>query len=207
MSFAPSPAPETQVYQHTYQQHPQQHHQPDLPVSSQPENHARDEYTQDATQISYPPESSSVSLTAEQPPHHHHHIQTDRHMEQPVYEPVFSVVPLYVRGEEHVKAYIQQHFHQEHSPHLVQTHHVQTHHIQPHDAHTHRAMESSASSEPAYSLDPANPLEPTHQPDPSHFQHPQPPNPRAETQRTPSPQPPVEEPIFEAPKAEWDASR
>ncbi|KAL3478726.1 hypothetical protein BJX99DRAFT_245299 [Aspergillus californicus] len=171
--------------------------QPDLPVSSQPENHTRGEYTQDTTQISYPPEPSSVSLTAEQPPHHHH-LQTEHHMERPVYEPVFSVVPLYVRGEEHVKAYIQQHSQREHSPHL------------PQDAYTHRAMESSASSEPAYSLDPSDPanlLEPAHQPDPSHFQHSQLPNPRTEIQWTPSPQPPVEESIFEAPKAEWDASR
>ncbi|KAL4815224.1 hypothetical protein BDW67DRAFT_176513 [Aspergillus spinulosporus] len=106
---------------------------------------------------------------------------TSQHQsEKPFHELVFSVVPQYVRGEEHIRAYIQQQTPQEHSHHGLQPPSVQ---------------EPSVPTEPAHSSE---------QYDSRTLQASVP----IETQRASSPQPSSqEEPIFEAPKAEWDASR
>ncbi|KAL4871554.1 hypothetical protein BDV12DRAFT_183664 [Aspergillus spectabilis] len=144
--------------------------------NTQIEFHAPEEVSHETFQVVHPPESSSVPLLTEQA----HHFQREHHSAQPVYEPVISVVPQYVRGEEHVRAYIQQQPPQEHVSHSVQ----------PSQVHEH-----SVPSEPAHYSGHSD----------SHVPQPQPPT---ETQRAPSPQPPPEEQTtFEAPKAEWDASR
>ncbi|KAL6233437.1 hypothetical protein BDW75DRAFT_232013 [Aspergillus navahoensis] len=109
-----------------------------------------------------------------------HYVHTEHHTEKPFHEPVISVVPQYVRGEEHVTAYIQQ---------------------QPHEEHIHHFIQLPSVREPRTPTEPAHPSE-------EYYSHtPQPPAP-IKTQGTLSPQPPPqEEPRFEAPKAEWDASR
>ncbi|KAL2826855.1 nucleotide-diphospho-sugar transferase [Aspergillus cavernicola] len=157
----------------------QQEPQPAFPSEPQPEYHARGEFIHETAQASYPTESTSTSFPAEQPPHHAH---TEHHSERPVPEPVISVVPLYVRGEEHVRAYIPQQTHQEHISHFV---------------HPSIIQESTV------------PSELVHQPEPSQVHVPQPQAPMVETQRPPSPpqSQPKEHTIFEAPQAEWDASR
>ncbi|BCS23823.1 glycogenin [Aspergillus puulaauensis] len=148
--------------------------QTDLSSSPQLEYHTREQTSNEAAQLSYPPESSDVTFPAQQP--------SEQLYEQPARQPVISVVPQYVWGEEHVKTYIQQH----------------------HQDHTHRFTQSTPEQGPSVSSEPAHPL--------GHgdSHHPQP-QASIETQRKPSPRPPPqkpqEQPTFEAPQAEWDASR
>ena len=105
--------------------------------------------------------------------------------------PVLSAVPQYVRGEEHVSTFIpplphipasvfhapQQSHEGQQEPPQEQEHHEQEHHDQTHDTGHIHQPQPIA---------PTPPLTQLYQPP-----------------RSPSPQPPT----FEAPKAEWDASR
>lgn len=92
--------------------------------------------------------------------------------------PVFSVVPRYVRGEEHVSAYIE-------PPHQTQSFH-----------HTESAHHTEQHWEPRPG--------PDHRDDSHHEQHAEPMP--AEQHGMPAP-PKHEARAFEAPQAEWDASR
>ncbi|KAL3495431.1 hypothetical protein BJX62DRAFT_222637 [Aspergillus germanicus] len=119
--------------------------------------------------------------------HHHEHEQhhQEQHREQPrehhAPDPIVSAVPQYVRGEEHVRTYIQPQQYQQPAPHFVQPLSEQRH---------------TVASEPVHHPDPVQPH--------AHQQAP----PVVETHHQPTPQPPPEvETTFEAPKAEWDASR
>ncbi|KAL4810716.1 hypothetical protein BDV18DRAFT_149902 [Aspergillus unguis] len=175
-------APETLQHQHfeqttfvpgsdnsSYQQFPQ----PDLSSHSNFEHYAPEH--QQTSQLSRHGDSQSAPFHADQAPHH---IHTGKESGQS-FQPVMSAVPQYVRGEEHVRTYVQ------HQPHQEHIYHVQ-----------YPVQESSAPSEPSHSSD--------HGYTEDHTQ----PQAAIETQRTPSPQPPPQdEPIFEAPRAEWDASR
>ncbi|KAG2418304.1 hypothetical protein HFD88_001405 [Aspergillus terreus] len=94
--------------------------------------------------------------------------------------PVLSVVPQYVRGEEHVATYVTQH-HGTTTAAIPAQHHLETGIPQTSHAPSHPGG-PQAYQAPA---EPAPPSEPSHQPPPI----------------------PPEPPIFEAPKSEWDASR
>ncbi|KAL4997289.1 hypothetical protein BDV10DRAFT_195192 [Aspergillus recurvatus] len=156
------------------------HHQspqPDVPPDQQPVYRPPEGGSHDPVQASYYSEPSSAPLPVEQPSHYVHE---EHHTEKPFHEPIISAVPQYVRGEEHVKAYIQQ---------------------QPHNEHIHHLVQRSSVREPSAPTEPAHPSGQydSHTPQPSA---------PTETQGALSPQsPPQEESIFEAPKAEWDASR
>ncbi|KAL4922687.1 hypothetical protein BDW62DRAFT_207379 [Aspergillus aurantiobrunneus] len=148
--------------------------QPEPSSEPQLEHREREEISHETFQESYPPESSTGP--AEQPLRHTH---TEHQSGQPVHEPVISVVPQYVRGEEHVRTYIQQQSHQEHIHQFAQLSPIH---------------EPSVSSEPLYPSD-----------DGDSQTQPQAP---IVTQRATSPQlPPQEQTTFEAPRVEWDASR
>ncbi|KAL4982426.1 hypothetical protein BDW68DRAFT_192169 [Aspergillus falconensis] len=150
--------------------------QPEVPHDQQPNYSPPEGASHAPVQASYYSESSSAPLPAEQPSHYVH---AEHHTKNPFHEAVISVVPQYVRGEEHVRAYIQQQPDQEH-----------VHFVQPPSVR-----------------EPSAPTEPAHPSEQYSSQTPQPPAP-IETQGALSPQPPPrEELIFEAPKAEWDASR
>ncbi|KAL4927948.1 uncharacterized protein BDV17DRAFT_282196 [Aspergillus undulatus] len=168
-----TPIPST-VFQFD-QQPSQEPSQPYPPSNPQLERQTREDVSHESSQLSHPPETSSARAPTDQPHYHHE----EHHSEQTPHEPIISVVPQYVRGEEHVRAYIHQHPHREHSHHSAPHRPVQEHILPP---------EVTQSSHHSDSQDqPQAPIEP---------------------QRAPSPQPPPqEEPIFEAPKAEWDASR
>ncbi|KAL4911241.1 hypothetical protein BDW74DRAFT_164799 [Aspergillus multicolor] len=132
-----------------------------------------------------PPQPQTVHYPSEGSPHEPPQVSyypesAEQHAQHHFHELVISVVPQYVRGEEHIRAYVQ-----------PQHHHRHTHHfVQPPPVHQ-----------------PSAPTEHAHQYEHHDIHTPQP-QAHIETQRAPSPQPPPkEESIFEAPKAEWDASR
>ncbi|RDW93586.1 glycogenin [Aspergillus mulundensis] len=171
---------------HEYTGHPPQH----IPTEH-PSQHIHEEHPPQHIHEEHPPQH----IHEEHPPQHiqaeHHaqhtqekystqHIQAENHAQNRFHRPVISVVPQYVRGEEHITAYIQPQHHHEHTHHFVQ---------------------------PRLIHEPSAPTEHTHKFEQYDTSTPQPQAP-IETQRAPSPQPPPQdEPIFEAPRAEWDASR
>ncbi|KAL4881299.1 hypothetical protein BJY04DRAFT_207670 [Aspergillus karnatakaensis] len=182
IEHAPS-GPASEPYHHHHHDH---HRQPRSEFSnSQPEYHAPAESSHETAHMSYPPESSNASLPSE----HVHHAHAEHHSWQPVQEPIYSVVPQYVRGEEHVRAYLQQQPLQDHI----------RHHTQPPQEHIHHQIQPPHEHQPSVSSEP--------RPSQHHDPHPAQSHAPAEMQREPSPQPPPEEQIFEAPKSEWDASR
>ncbi|KAL4769322.1 hypothetical protein BDW60DRAFT_218916 [Aspergillus nidulans var. acristatus] len=149
----------------------------EVPSDQQPDYHFPEEASNNPVQASHYSERSIAPLPVEDLSHE---INAEYQSEKPFHELVFSVVPQYVRGEEHVRAYIQQ---------------------QPVQEHSHHDLQPPSVQEPSVQREPAHPFE---QYDSHTTRAPTP----IETQRAPSPQPPSqEEPIFEAPKAEWDASR
>ncbi|KAL4974448.1 hypothetical protein BDW66DRAFT_167897 [Aspergillus desertorum] len=179
--------PDTVPPEHIEQQTPfipvpdtMSHHQlpkHDVPSDQQPNYRPPESASHDTVQAAHYSESSRAPLPAGRPSHS---IQAKHHIEKPLHEPAISVVPQYVRGEEHVRAYIQQQPYQE----LAQPF------LQPPSIH-----------------EPTAPTEPAHPSEQYDSHTPQLPAPIG-TQQASSPQsPPQEEPIFEAPKAEWDASR
>ncbi|KAJ5477347.1 hypothetical protein N7539_007491 [Penicillium diatomitis] len=109
---------------------------------------------------------------------------------RPPITPVLSAVPQYVRGEEHVSAY------------LPSTGHAQTSTDSPKTAPDPPRQLSQQGPRPH-----ETPSQLHGAPAPMH--HPQPVSPMRQLQepRQPSPPPEPEVPAFEAPKAEWDASR
>ncbi|KAJ0422407.1 hypothetical protein BJY00DRAFT_300251 [Aspergillus carlsbadensis] len=126
------------------------------------------------------------TTTFSEPAQQQHTEKMPFHQEQPreqhALDPIVSAVPQYVRGEEHVRTYIQPQQHQQPAPHFVQPLPEQEHTVAP---------------------------ELVHHPDSGqpHAHHQQAP-PGVETHHESTPQPPPEvEATFEAPKAEWDASR
>ncbi|KAI9369966.1 hypothetical protein BJX61DRAFT_536020 [Aspergillus egyptiacus] len=149
--------------------------QPEPLSDPQPEDHVREEGAREATHASHNPGPSSVAFPAEWSTHRYH---SGRH-EEHVNEPAISVVPLYVHGEEHVKAYVQ-------NSHRVHTSQLVT---------------------PPQTQEPSGPSHPVRPPEHSHFGDHHSQVPAVETQQAQSSQPLREERIFEAPQAEWNAAR
>jgi glycogenin glucosyltransferase len=159
----------------TTSRHPALGHE--VPSDQHPDYHPPEEASNNSVQASHYAERSVAPLPVKDLSHE---IHAEYQSEKPSHEPVFSVVPQYVRGEEHVRAYIQQ---------------------QPVQEHSHHDLQPPPVQEPSVPTEPAHPFE---QNDSRTTRAPAP----IGTQRAPSPQPASqEEPIFEAPKAEWDASR
>ncbi|CEL09127.1 Putative Glycogenin [Aspergillus calidoustus] len=213
-------APFVSAPAHDQQRQPQPEFSSYTHSTPEPEHHPRVEAAHDTTRVFHPSEPLQVTWATEQsqpvqaePSHEHYHehynehrqehrqghnhvhhheheqqrhqqIHQERHQEQPREhhppDPIVSAVPQYVRGEEHVRTYIQPQQHRQTAPHFVQR--------LPEQEHT-------VASEPVHHPDHG-------QPDAHHQQVP----PVVETHREPTPQPPPET-TFEAPKAEWDASR
>ncbi|RHZ59744.1 glycogenin [Aspergillus thermomutatus] len=141
---------------------------------TQVEQAPREEGFHDQGSSSHGPEVSHVEH-AQPVPEEHHPIQSEA-------APIRSAVPQYVRGEEHVSAYVQPHSSQ--PAFTIQT-----------EQPTHQASALPPPSQPSA----ANEV---------HHEHQQP-EPVVETQQPPQvlSAPPVEVETFEAPKAEWDAAR
>ncbi|KAL2822518.1 hypothetical protein BJX63DRAFT_417584 [Aspergillus granulosus] len=122
--------------------------------------------------------------------HHNEHYQEhqEHHHEHLTHVPTISAVPQYVRGEEHVRTYIRPQQYQQPAPQFTQP---PQHFVQP------PSMQG-----------PSVPSEPVHHPDPVHLHALHQQEPMVEPHHEPTPQPPPDvQTSFEAPKAEWDASR
>ncbi|KAJ5818759.1 hypothetical protein N7474_004350 [Penicillium riverlandense] len=152
---------------------PEKHqvHSPDVPASSHHEETPLLVSTQGV-----PPDTQQTH-----PIGHHTDYSTGTVVSLPV--PVLSVVPQYVRGEEHVSTYIPP---LPHASAPIISHETQPSlEVQNQPAHTHHIPHEDGIQQPQ----PTRPVPPVDEP----------------YQRPPSPTP--ASPIFEAPKAEWDASR
>ncbi|KAJ6036554.1 hypothetical protein N7540_000833 [Penicillium herquei] len=155
-------------------------------------------------------------------PHHHHHHETHHHEPHHVSNitnvPVLSAVPQYVRGEEHVSAFIppmpyapapETHVH--HPTYGTQPDtnhpHYQHHQHQHHDHHQHYHQEQQPQQQQQQQQQHDQPHE--HSENPIHHPQPGAPPVTEHWHRPPSPEPEAEPgtPSFQAPQAEWDASR
>ncbi|PWY95445.1 glycosyl transferase family 8 protein [Aspergillus sclerotioniger CBS 115572] len=152
-----------------------------------PQVHQIQEFYQELPQQSVPiPDQQHTTLTGLPQPTEDVQRQ-EQHASESVQAPIISAVPRYVRGEEHVTAYIH--------PHSGETSFVA--HIEP-PLHAHEASVPSTVStissessypQPHYPQHPAESIHSTEQP-------PAPPSPKPEVRTS-----------FEPPKAEWDASK
>ncbi|KAL3461528.1 hypothetical protein BJX64DRAFT_277835 [Aspergillus heterothallicus] len=153
----------------------------EVPSSTQrtppPEYYKRDETNPEATQMFHSSEPSNESWNIEQS----QSVQAEQHHKRPTPDPIISAVPQYVRGEEHVKTYVQPQEHQQPAPHFVQPYSAQTTTVSSEPIHHQDLVHSHSPPQHVHTMGPYN--EPTPQP------------------------PPEEQTSFEAPKAEWDASR
>ncbi|KAJ5084593.1 hypothetical protein NUU61_009172 [Penicillium alfredii] len=129
--------------------------------------------------VSQPSDTSRPQPQHYEEPHNHY---PTHHAASSVEVPVLSVVPRYVRGEEHVSTYIPPLPHQpapiSHAPQPKETHQMPPTHPAPSDSERH-----------IHQPQPVAPIPPINEPH----------------QQAPWPEP--ETPAFEAPKVEWDASR
>lgn len=164
-----------QPYQPKYRPEHQPAHPPESQLKPQPVHRTSETMVRDAPKPAYhvaEPTPSPMALSTEQArmdPHGH---------TEDMQAPALSVVPQYVRGEEHVSAYIQ-------PSHQIPSAQHTEHHWEPDSTVHHDGLN-------IFHLHHEHPAEPT-------------PTPREEFQTPSAPQPEAE--TFEPPKAEWDASR
>lgn len=182
----------------------------EIPISTHAEERSQPRRIEEGGTVSFHPEAVKSEVvpvlvstheqteSPEQQPRHDHHVEfqhppSGQHTESTPAVPILSVVPQYVRGEEHVSTYIPP------LPHI------------PESAFAFSQQISSGQQEAPEHRDngahqPAHQRPVTSEP---HIYQPQPIGPTSPVtqlyQRPPSPEP--KPPTFEAPRAEWDAAR